>query len=245
MSDRTDAMVADPAGALAAVTEATTRLLATARTLDDDAVREPSLLPGWTRGHVLGHVAGNADGLANLLDWARTGVERPQYTSWSERDAAIEERAARPAAEHLADLAAAAQRFADAAGAVPADRWDVPVRGISGPERPARHFLWARRREVEIHHVDLAAGYRPEDWPGEFVAGALDEALARLAATPEAPALVVRATDIGLHVAVGAGTASTVSGPAVGLLAWLTGRSAGESLHVEPGGRLPTLPPWG
>jgi maleylpyruvate isomerase len=25
-----------------------------------------------------------------------------------------------------------------------------------------------RLREVEIHHVDLATGYRPGDWPEEF-----------------------------------------------------------------------------
>ena len=34
---------------------------------------------------------------------------------------------------------------------------------------PAR-WLGARWREVEIHHVDLAAGYGPQDWPAAFVA---------------------------------------------------------------------------
>ena len=41
----------------------------------------PSLLPGWTRAHVLAHVAGNADALVNLLTWARTGEETPMYAS--------------------------------------------------------------------------------------------------------------------------------------------------------------------
>ena len=54
-------MTADPLVLIAEVDRATARLLATARTLDDDAVRAPSPLPGWTRGHVLTHVARNAD----------------------------------------------------------------------------------------------------------------------------------------------------------------------------------------
>jgi maleylpyruvate isomerase len=60
---------------------ATGRLLATVATLGDAQAREPSLLPGWTRGHVLSHIARNADGLGNLLRWARTGTEIPMYGS--------------------------------------------------------------------------------------------------------------------------------------------------------------------
>src|SRR5947209_4673969 len=56
------------------VHESTDRLLVSLDKLDDDAVGEPSLLPGWTRGHVLAHLARNADALVNLLTWARTGV---------------------------------------------------------------------------------------------------------------------------------------------------------------------------
>ena len=57
---------------LAASTE---RLLASAAALSDAQLREPSPLPGWSRGHVLSHIARNADGLRNLLIWARTGIE--------------------------------------------------------------------------------------------------------------------------------------------------------------------------
>ncbi len=45
--------------------EATERLLATAARLTDEDLRAPSLLPGWTRGHVLAHVARNADSYVN------------------------------------------------------------------------------------------------------------------------------------------------------------------------------------
>ena len=66
---------------MARIGEATDRLLASAGALTDTGVREPSLLPGWTRGHVLTHIARNADGLGNLLRWARTGITTPMYAS--------------------------------------------------------------------------------------------------------------------------------------------------------------------
>ena len=69
--------------------EATTRLTITAAGLTDSQAREPSQLPGWTRGHVLTHIARNADGLRNLLIWARTGVVTPQYPDLEAREAGI------------------------------------------------------------------------------------------------------------------------------------------------------------
>ena len=80
----------DPAPDSAEIEAATSRLLATAKTLSDAEVLAPSGLPGWSRGHVLTHIARNADSLVNLLTWAATGVEHPQYPSMQARDTAIE-----------------------------------------------------------------------------------------------------------------------------------------------------------
>ena len=74
---------------------ATGRLLASASTLSDAQAREPSLLPGWSRGHVLTHIARNADGMVNLLRWARTGTQTPMYASAQSRAADIEAGAGR------------------------------------------------------------------------------------------------------------------------------------------------------
>ena len=130
---------------------------------------EPSLLPGWTRGHVLTHVARNADGLGNLLRWARTGAETPMYASREARRADIEAGAGRSAADLAADVQATAIGFAAEAASLPDEAWAAQVRALTGPPIPARSVLDWRLREVEIHHVDLAAGYRPGDWPAEFV----------------------------------------------------------------------------
>ncbi|HET9858195.1 MAG TPA: maleylpyruvate isomerase N-terminal domain-containing protein [Nocardioidaceae bacterium] len=90
-------------------------------------MRAPSLLPGWSRGHVVTHVARNADGLRNLLVWARTGVETPQYPSWEQRNRDIDSGAGRPHAALLADSRASAERFLDEVANVTGDQWAVPA----------------------------------------------------------------------------------------------------------------------
>jgi maleylpyruvate isomerase len=217
---------------LAEIQAATARLIATAEGLDGPALGEPSLCEGWTRGHVLAHVSRNADGLVNLLTWARTGVETPQYASPESRTADIEAGAGRPLPEQVADLRASAARFDQAVLDLPADRWDYVVRMRGGLERRAPQLLDARLREVEIHHVDLDAGYRPEDWPGSFQAPALRYAVR------------VREGTLGEDGAVTV-AGVTVNGPRPELLAWLLGRSAGGGLATDPPGPLPTLGDFG
>lgn len=226
------------------VANAESRLLDTLGRLDEPALRVPSLLPGWTRGHVLAHVALNAHSLVNLFEWARTGMEKPQYPSWAQRDAAIETFSTRTLAEHRAALEDAGAAFATASGSVPLDRWSAQVAGIGGDPQPAETFLFGRLREVEIHHVDLDAGYVPSDWDDAFVRRVLDQVPGRLAGRAETP-FTASATDLGLRLDVGEGPTSVkVSGPGHQLLAWLLGRTDGSRLDVA-GGTLPQVPDWG
>jgi len=235
--------------AMARIGEATDRLLASAATLTGAAAGEPSLLPGWTRGHVLTHVARNADGLGNLLRWARTGVETPMYASREARQAAIEAGAGRPAAELASDVQGTAIAFAAEAASLPGGAWAAQVQMLTGPPMPARRVLDWRLREVEIHHVDLAAGYRPADWPAEFVAASLPEVAGSFAGRDDAPSCLVHADGSDLAWRIGpAGPGVppiSVHGSAAGLLAWLTGRGDGGGLRVCGGGAvLPVLPAW-
>src|SRR4051794_19255174 len=99
------------------VDRATQRLLQTAADLDDAACAEPSLLPGWTRGHVLTHLARNADAYTNLLLGAARGEDRAAYATPTARAEGIEAGYARPLAEQLDDIRAAHERFAEAGAA--------------------------------------------------------------------------------------------------------------------------------
>jgi maleylpyruvate isomerase len=241
----------DPAVLQPRVEEATRRLLATARALTDDRVRSPSLLPGWTCGHVLTHIARNADGLRNLLTWARTGVETPQYPSEEGRNTDIEAGAHRSASELVADVEDSAEAFHAEAGRLAGSAWQVPVHGLRGREHPAWFTLVRRLTEVEVHHVDLDAGFRPADWPEGFVDDLLQRASKGFADRRDVPRCGLEAADSGQTFQIGrsgrdggAEDVRTVSGPRLALLAWLIGRDDGSDLTVRPGGPLPTLPPW-
>src|SRR5436309_2025968 len=123
---------------LAAATE---RVFVTGTALSDAQAREPSLLPGWTRGHVLSHIARNADGMVNLLNWARTGTETPMYASAESRSADIEAGARSPATDLTAAVREQAARVA-AGAAVPGCGYPARLtdpqccpHGVSSPVR--------------------------------------------------------------------------------------------------------------
>ncbi|WP_446210553.1 maleylpyruvate isomerase family mycothiol-dependent enzyme [Micromonospora sp. IBSANI012] len=237
-------MTTDPLLLTGEVDDATARLLRAAAALDDADVAAPSLLPGWTRGHVLAHLARNADGFVNLLTAARTGEPIPMYASPEARAADIEAGASRPPAAHLDDLRHSAERFAEAVAAMPVEAWSATVQTRRGPWKAAM-LVWGRLREIEVHHVDLDVSYRAADWPAAFAHHLLHEVGGGLAARTDVPAMVLRFDGSRHELVVGEREgAPLVSGPVAELAAWLIGRSRGEALTVTPDGPLPTPPEW-
>lgn len=154
---------------------ATQRLLGTARILTEPDLRAPSLLPGWTRAHILAHLARGADAMRNLLAGARSGQDRPAYASAEARQADIVQGAGLPPKELTADLADSAMAWRTVARQLPDDAWQVPVRILDSVPFPAAQLLARRLVEVELHHCDLGAGYVPADWPAAFAAMELAE----------------------------------------------------------------------
>lgn len=207
--------------------EATSRLVRTADALTDDEAAAPSLLPDWSRGHVLTHIARNADGMVRLVDWAVTGVETPMYASVEAREAEIEAGAGRSAAELAADVRDSAGRLREALERLADDEtaYDrVVLFGAPRPgavaDSPARTLPYARIREVEIHHVDLGlATYTEHDWPPPFVERTL------------------------LWVHARSGPVDVV-GELEEVLAWRLGRTTGPSLTRLDGSPPGDAPPW-
>jgi maleylpyruvate isomerase len=211
----------------------------------DADVRAPSLLPGWTRGHVLSHIARNADGITRTLSAALRGEIAARYPDGTQgRNADIEAGATRGFAEMAADVGESADRLDRLFGAVAdADGWELPTE-----DRPARDYVAARWREVEIHRVDLAGAYPPDEWPAEFVAyllpvladglGKRGAAAMRIEVAPEGSVT----TDLGGRVwTVGDGDPVSVIGPDWALLAWLVGRPAAAAAALSA---TPELPQW-
>lgn len=230
----------EPAATRALLAERTELLLTTVRALDDPAVREPSLLPGWSRGHLLTHLARNADALVNLCTWARTERETPMYPSAERRDADIEAGAGRTAAELIADVEAGSSALAAALASIPAHRWTAEVRARGKP-KPAWWIPMLRLGEVELHHFDLGLGHEPDAWASVWVHATLPDAVRGLDDRAGEP-LAVRTEDS--DTAVGSEDGRTVVGAEPDLLAWMTGRKDGSALRIEPDDDLPRLGEW-
>lgn len=223
--------------------ESTRRLMASLQWLTNADVHRPSFLPGWSNGHVLTHLARNADGMATTLDGALRGVVVPMYPHGDAgRNEDIEQGAGRDAAALVADLNEAAGRLDDAWSRMDAAAWQRIVVPRMG-EMPAWQLLPARRREVEIHRVDLNLppehDYRPDAWPAGFVADLVGH-LVETGVTGRLPAdltLSLAATDTGARWTAGSGPRrAEVSGPAWALGCWLAGRTAriGDALAGDP-----------
>lgn len=242
----------------ALVRQATDRLLASVAELRETDLGAPSLLPEWTRGHVLAHLARNADALANVL------AGRPMYPDDRARDAAIERDAARAPAAHVEDLRTSSARLDAAFAALPEPEWQRTVELRGGLTDRLASLPFRRWTEIELHRVDLGVGYGLDDLPAEFTTRALDAMAQRFSGHPG----VTEAIELRPHnpPASGAGGAAgnsggahastesarlrtgalegapvVISGTPASLLGWLTGRTRGDGLVAR--GSLPALPP--
>ncbi|HSE72860.1 MAG TPA: maleylpyruvate isomerase family mycothiol-dependent enzyme [Nocardioidaceae bacterium] len=234
-----DASIAIPH--LEEMVNATTRYLGALTDLTDEDMRAPSLLPGWSRGHVVTHLARNADALCNLLHWAETGVETPMYPSREQRDADIEAGAGRSAHDLRVDASASAGRFLQAINELDVRHEDALVSLMAGPEFPARDVALRRRIEVEVHHADLGLGFTHRDWDTEFAEVLLERVLEDRA---DGPAMVLRSTDTGNLWKYGVqGQGPEISGRSVDLAWYAVGRGDGSGL-VTDADVLPELGAW-
>lgn len=146
------------------------RLLADVEGRDDAWVRADSLLPGWTRAHVLTHLARNAEGLTRLLEHANRGEVADQYPGGvPARNAAIEEGGQRSMAEIVHDLRGATWALESAWVTTTADGWQGHGRLSSGAIIPVREVVFRRWREVEVHHADLGGEFSWSSWSPAYV----------------------------------------------------------------------------
>jgi maleylpyruvate isomerase len=233
------------AAALDEMAAATDRLILDVDQLGDADLREASLLPGWTRGHVLTHVGRNADGMVNLVTWARTGEETPMYAGGREgRAAAIEAGAGRHIGDIRLDLNDSGERLLGAFAGLPTEALAREVVFGSGATAYGWELPSMRTREVEIHHVDLDCGYTPAHWSTAFVHRTLDQLAPQFRTRGECPVGWLADTDSDQTWQT-AEDGPTLAGPGSGLLAWLTGRSDGDGLDLDPAGPVPRAPRWG
>lgn len=227
---------------LEALESSTASLLRSIEDLDDNEARAASLLPGWSRGHVLTHIARNADAMVNLVTWARSGTETPMYASRDRRDADIAAGADRSAAALRSDISESHERLLTAMAELSDEQWASSIRwGAAGTAGEAWAIPTLRRTEVEIHHVDLDLVYTLAHLPEDFVEHMLTEVTADFSRRDEVPGMVLIGNDDEGRWTVEPGGVE-LTGPPPSLLGYLLGRTDGVGLHTDA--TLPRLAAW-
>lgn len=221
--------------------DATSRYLRILDALTEEGRRAPSVLPGWTRGHVVAHLALNGLATADVLDGMLRGRDPAFYESPAARDDDIETLATGELHELRDATLEAAGRVHEAVEVVLERGPDVLTDRVAHVFPESRgvmdvaEVVRTRWREVEIHHADLAGGYGPADWPEHFTDYVLEVVVADrghecdlMLVTPER------------DVPVGSGEGPRIDGMPAGLAWWLLGRPPVPELT----GRLPQLTAW-
>jgi maleylpyruvate isomerase len=234
-----DERMADPQ-LLELLESSTRRLVRTVDAMTDEQWVQPSLLPGWSRAHVVAHLTLNAEGLSGALEGVHEGRTVTMYRSDEARDSDIVD-LSRAAPSVLRDRFLASTTVLGEWVEELADNLaDHSIeRTPGGRQFPAGLVGTMRLREVEIHHADLGLDYTAADWPAEFVVQVMDF---RADGSYDGPPFVASATDLGRSWTFGSG-GPTVSGAGGALAWWATGRGTGDGLTSDDG-RVPRMEPW-
>ena len=155
----------DVVGAVAAHSN----LAAAVSPLTDAQLREPSLLPGWTVGHVVAHLVYNARSHTRMLLAANTGRTVAQYPGGAQqRTEEIEAGSQSTAADLTAQLVEADDELEAAWAAMTPEGWKGTGESFAGTVS-MDDLPFRRWREVTLHHPDLGLGYHWSQWPAQYV----------------------------------------------------------------------------
>ena len=234
-----------PADLTKVVADAHTRERAELAALAEDAqIQVNTLLPGWTRAHVL----------ASRLVFLRAALRQVQYALAGEtvafyrtgpnpkaadkaaRDEELAIHAARPAPDLVAEVSQATVVLDATFAALAPREWELPARYRGGGT--LADVLLAAWRECEVHRVDYGLGILPRDWSPEFCEHMLDYLTRRV---PEGMSLRLCTPDGAVRVLGSGGEVLEVHGALTDLAAWLGGRTPDGRLTTPDGDDAPRL----
>ncbi|MEU8225345.1 maleylpyruvate isomerase family mycothiol-dependent enzyme [Kribbella sp. NPDC048915] len=209
------------------------RLLALTADLDDAAARGDSVLPEWSRGHVITHVAGFSEAMTRQVEEALQGRLVEVYDGGRPaRDDAIEAGADRSAVELRQHLGQAIGRLLAAWDKVGPDDWSRPILHRNSNLSAGLQATW---RELTVHTTDVDLGDTPATWSDGFCRHLLDFLRPR---TPENIHLVLESPTV--TWTNGTGTEVLLEGTLQSLTAWYAGRPTPSPVT----GATPELLPW-
>ncbi len=195
--------------------------------------RDDSVLPDWTRAHVVAHICGFSNAIARQFEYAVEGKVIQHYDGGAEgRDADIDALVAEDPAVIRGAMEEGLDRMTAAIGSMSGDDWDLP---ISYREGIAFDGLLAAWRELVIHLADLDLGRGSDGWSEAFCLHLFDFLAPRV---PDGKKFV------GDGFSVGDGSDEVqVKGGLQDFAAWLAGREPEGELTFSTG-EAPGLDPW-
>ncbi|MBZ8176636.1 maleylpyruvate isomerase family mycothiol-dependent enzyme [Corynebacterium sp. 3HC-13] len=214
--------------------------------LSSEDFDEPTLLPGWSRKHLIAHVAYNAAALCNLMHWAETGERTPMYSSPEARLREIEFGATLDP-DPLRNLHAHTVARLDAAWQeATSEAWQYQVETAQGRSVPASETLWMRTREVWIHAVDLGLKASFEEIPSIILKSLLEDITSKWRSSGVGVGLTLVDPADQLEVTVLSSSEepeTIISGGLSGLVRWASGRGA-EGVTALDRESVPSPPRW-
>jgi uncharacterized protein (TIGR03083 family) len=162
---------------VAAVRRRTDQLVTALRALDDDGLRAPSALPGWSRLTIACHLRYGAEAFGRMTAAAIEDRPASYYPGGREatRPATLEPAPGEAPAAVVASLAEHSELLDDLWRRMSPAQWDGAVREPDEqPDLgalPLARLPLLRLTEVEVHGTDLALGL--DDWSEVFVRTAL------------------------------------------------------------------------
>jgi maleylpyruvate isomerase len=228
-------MPAAPAAWIEGCTATHRRIERVLEGLTDTEARRPSLLPGWTVGHVVTHLARNADSHSRMVEAAQRGEAVAQYAGGRpEREAAIAAGHGRPAAELVADVHASHQRLERGWASTSPEVWATGLRRANEGFNTLAWAVFQRWREAEVHLADLGLTDRGgPDWDGlsaAYVQAELDELVPGLdRRVPAGSAILLIAGDRPSRVYGTGENVVTVRASAARVLQYLMGRGGEQA----------------
>jgi maleylpyruvate isomerase len=211
--------------------------------IDQPQLADPSLLSGWTRGHVIAHIGYNARALHRLLTWARTGEELPMYDSSEQRSEEIESGATLSKDALLSLVTNSDADLATAWRTLPPDRWSFPVRTAQGRTVTVSETAWMRAREVWIHAVDLNTGGSFDHFPPQYTDALIGDVIQTWRRRAHKLTINLNPTDRDWRITADIHTDNSATGTAANIAQWLTGRGQ-HNIHLPHHGAAPKLPTW-
>lgn len=236
----------NPIDALPSVRAAQHRVLLLLELLDGESARAPSLLPGWSRGHLITHLARNADAQRGMLEGTLRGEVVQMYPGGAEqRQRDIDGGANRSVDELIADYRTSADRLERTWDLMDPVSWARSVHARSGI-KPATSTIRVRWQELELHSVDLGLDRSAKDIDPRLIAVLLPDLMVGLPPrlTENPPTIIVE------HPLLEGGAATllgsldercTVSGSPAAVLSWLLGRTFDQS-ELKVSGSVSTAP---